>query len=133
MCKISIIVPVYNAERFIKQTIESILQQTYKNFELICVNDASTDNSMLILETMARQDKRIIIINNVNCGVSESRNIGLGVAKGQYIMFVDAVVWIEKCTCVEALSEIKKCANFITKTNIEDGIAYALRRLAFNE
>ena len=63
---------------------------------------------MAILNAMAREDRRIVVINNVNCGVSESRNIGIDVATGQYIMFVDADDWIEKCTCAKALSEMKK-------------------------
>lgn len=90
MAKVSIIVPVYNAENFIKEAIESILNQSYGDFELILINDGSTDNSLEICEDYAKKDERIRIINNSNHGVSYSRNCGIKISTGKYLSFIDA-------------------------------------------
>lgn len=87
---ISIIVPVYNTEKFLLSCIESILNQDYKNIEVILVNDGSTDNSSLICKKYARIDKRVSMIEKKNAGVSAARNTGLFVARGDYIGFVDS-------------------------------------------
>ena len=91
---ISVIVPVYNVEKYLKKCIESILMQTFHNFELICVNDGTTDNSRSILEKYKQEDKRIIIIDKKNGGLSSARNEGLKYAKGEFISFVDSDDWI---------------------------------------
>lgn len=96
MPKISVIVPVYNAERFLVRCIESILNQTYTNFELILINDGSNDNSSNIIKEYLNKDNRIIFINNENKGVSETRNIGVRKACGEYIQFVDSDDFIDK-------------------------------------
>ena len=85
---ISVIIPLYNKEHYIKETIESVLAQTYTDFELIIVNDGSTDNSVNIVSMI--EDPRIIIVNQKNAGVSSARNHGLQIAKGEYIAFLDA-------------------------------------------
>lgn len=90
MPKISIIVPVYNVEKYLKDCIESILNQTFKDFELILVNDGSTDNSLEICKYYKKIDSRILIIDKNNGGLSSARNAGLGIAKGDYIAFVDS-------------------------------------------
>lgn len=87
---ISVIVPAYNAGKKIKACIESTLKQTYKDFELIIVNDGSTDNTRKVCEIAAEADDRIILINKENGGVSSARNAGLEAAKGDYIVFIDA-------------------------------------------
>ena len=87
--KISIIVPVYNASEYIGICIDSILNQTYQNFELLLINDGSTDNSLRILEDYAKRDKRIRVINQKNMGVAKTRNKGIQLARGEYIMFID--------------------------------------------
>ncbi len=87
---ISVIVPVYNAERYLDRSIGSILNQSYKNIEVICVNDGSRDNSLEKLYEMQKNDSRIKIINQENGGVSRARNEGLKHVKGDYIQFVDA-------------------------------------------
>ena len=87
--KISIIVPVYNASEYIGICIDSILNQTYQNFELLLINDGSTDNSLKILEDYAKRDKRIRVINQKNMGVAKTRNKGIQLARGEYIMFID--------------------------------------------
>lgn len=91
MCtKVSVIVPVFNAEKYIAYCIESLLNQTLKDCEFIFVNDGSTDNSNKIIEEYARIDPRIILINQDNQGVSSARNTGLRKATGEYVGFVDA-------------------------------------------
>src|SRR5690625_1367019 len=87
--EISIIVPVYNLEDYLHKCIDSILAQTFTNFELILVNDGSTDRSSEICEEYASIDHRIRVIHKKNGGVASSRNAGLEVAKGEYIGFVD--------------------------------------------
>lgn len=88
--QISIIIPVYNTERFLPHCIESILAQTYKNFELILINDGSSDNSGAICDLYANQDNRIRVIHKKNAGVSEARNTGIKKANGTWITFIDA-------------------------------------------
>ena len=90
MTEISIIVPIYNAEKYLCETIQSIFKQTFINFELICVNDGSKDKSLQILNFFKRIDKRIVILNQENQGVSMARNNAIAVAKGKYIAFLDA-------------------------------------------
>ncbi len=90
MIKISIIVPVYNVEKYLENCIDSILNQTFKDFELILVNDGSIDNSLEICKHYKNIDDRIYIINKKNGGLSSARNAGLDIAKGEYIGFVDS-------------------------------------------
>ena len=87
---ISIIIPVYNAEKTLKECVDSILTQSYRNFELILVDDGSKDTSPKICDEYASQDKRIIVIHKQNGGVSSARNTGLNIAKGEWITFIDA-------------------------------------------
>lgn len=87
--KVSIIIPIYNLELYIANSIRSVVNQTYKNLEIIIVNDGSTDNSRLICEQWAAQDSRIKIFNQKNSGVSMARNVGLQHASGDAIMFLD--------------------------------------------
>lgn len=90
MEKVSIVVPIYNAERYISNCISSILKQTYTNIEVILVNDGSQDNSLYICEQFKKIDNRIIILNKKNGGVSSARNEGIKIAKGDYLQFVDS-------------------------------------------
>ena len=89
MAKISVIVPVYNAEKYLVQCLNSIINQTFKDIEIICINDGSTDNSLKILKEFSEKDSRIKIINQKNSGVSIARNKGIDTASGDYIFFVD--------------------------------------------
>ena len=93
--KISIIVPVYNVENYVSKCIESIINQTYKNLEIIIVNDGSTDRSGDICEYYAKQDDRIILIHQDNQGLSMARNNALDIISGDYVGFVDSDDWIE--------------------------------------
>lgn len=92
----SIIIPVYNAEKYIKDNVMSILNQTYGNFEIILINDGSQDNSKKICMELEKSDKRIKVINKENEGVSKTRNLGMEVAKFKYICFLDADDYVEK-------------------------------------
>ena len=87
---ISVIVPVYNVEPYLRECIESILGQTYRDFELILVNDGSTDDSGTICDEYAAQDTRIRVLHQKNSGVSVARNVGLDSVQGEYITFVDS-------------------------------------------
>lgn len=88
--KISIIVPVYNVEKYLARCLDSIINQTLKEIEIILVNDGSKDNSQKIIEEYAKKDERIIIINKENGGLSDARNKGLEIASGEYIAFIDS-------------------------------------------
>ena len=88
--KVSVIVPAYNVEKYIGKCVESIMAQTYKNIEIIIVNDGSTDNTSAILENYKNRDDRLVILHKQNAGVSEARNSGIDISSGDYIVFVDA-------------------------------------------
>ena len=90
--KISVIVPVYKVEEYISQCINSILNQTFDDFELILVDDGSTDNSLEICERYANRDSRIVIVNQKNQGVGVSRNQGIDISTGNFISFVDLLI-----------------------------------------
>ena len=96
---ISIIVPIYNAEKYLKQCVDSLVNQTYTNLEIILVNDGSKDSSKKICDEYAEKDTRITVIHKENEGVSETRNKGIDIANGSYIMFVDSDDWIEPDMC----------------------------------
>lgn len=87
---LSVIIPVYNSEKYLEECLNSICSQTYKDLEIICVNDGSTDNSLQILKDFENKDKRIKVIDQANKGVSETRNVGLCNATGEYVTFVDS-------------------------------------------
>jgi len=88
--KVSIIVPVYNTENYIEQSVDSILSQDYKNLEIILVNDGSTDSSPEICKKYAEKDKRIVVIDKPNGGAADSRNLGIQMCTGKWIMFMDS-------------------------------------------
>lgn len=94
--KISIIIPVYNVEQYIKRCLDSIINQTHKNLEVILVNDGSVDNSKSICEAYAKKDSRILLINQKNGGSSIARNTGLDNATGDIIAFIDSDDHVEK-------------------------------------
>ena len=89
--EVSVVIPMYNAEKYIKETLDSVFTQTYKNYEVIVVNDCSKDNSLKIVEEYQKQHKNLKILNNEkNLNVAESRNKGVREAKGEWIAFLDA-------------------------------------------
>src|ERR1700752_3531385 len=87
---VSVIIPVYNGEKYIEQTIRSVLDQTLQDFEIIILNDGSTDSSAEIIKRLQEEDNRIIYIPKPNTGVSDTRNIGISKASGKYLAFLDA-------------------------------------------
>ena len=87
--KISIIIPVYNSEEYIARCLDSILNQSFSDFEIICLNDGSSDNSLSILKEYASKDDRVNVYSHSNMGIAKTRNKGIGLAKGKYIMFID--------------------------------------------
>lgn len=94
--KVSIVVPVYNVEDYLKQCLESLVNQTYKNIEIVCVNDGSTDNSLKILEDYKNRYPEIIkVVNKKNGGLAEARNYGVDNCNGEYIGFVDSDDWVD--------------------------------------
>lgn len=97
---ISVVVPVYNIEKYLDKCIKSILNQTYVNLEIILVNDGSTDNSGRICDKYAESDKRICVLHQKNGGRSAARNVGMDRASGGYLMFVDGDDWIDD-NCIE--------------------------------
>lgn len=105
---ISVIIPVYNVENYIEKCLNSIVNQTYNNLEIIIIDDGSTDNSIAIAEKIAENDKRIRIISQVNQGVSSARNLGLDNASGEYILFIDSDDWLDLETCKIALDTMIK-------------------------
>lgn len=113
---ISIIVPLYNTERYIERCIKSLLNQSYRDIEIIIINDGSTDSSKEICSKLQNEDSRINLINIENQGVAEARNIGLEIASGDYITFVDSDDWVEPnylevlhFNCITHNAEISIC------------------------
>ena len=116
---ITIIIPVYNVEQYLNRCVDSIINQTYNNLEIILVDDGSTDNSGKICDEYALKDKRIKVIHKENAGVSLARNAGIDVAKGEYIGFIDSDDYIEPDMyeylynlMIENNSDISCCNNF---------------------
>ena len=99
---ISVIVPVYNVEKYLAKCLDTILAQTFSNIEIICVNDGSTDNSRKILAQYAQKDSRVKIVDKKNGGLSSARNAGMKVATGEFYSFIDSDDWIEE-TMLEKL------------------------------
>jgi len=94
--KVSIVIPIYNVEQYLERSLDSVINQTYKNLEIICVNDCSKDNSSKILDRYSKKDKRIKIVNRLqNGGLSAARNSGLEITTGKYVYFLDSDDWID--------------------------------------
>lgn len=97
--KVSIVVPVYNVEPFLARCLDSLIAQTLKEIEILCVNDGSTDGSIRILNAYAENDPRIRVISQINKGLGGARNTGVKAAVGEYVLFVDSDDWIEPQSC----------------------------------
>ena len=106
MPKCSVIIPVYNVEKYLTTALESVINQTFSDIEIICINDGSTDNSLTILENYAQKDSRIKLINQHNQGVSAARNAGLEAACGEYIMFLDPDDTYDLTLCEKVVEKI---------------------------
>lgn len=118
---ISVIIPVYNTSKYLEKCINSLINQTYKNLELIFVNDGSTDNSLEILNKYANTDTRIKVVSQKNSGLSQTRNKGLSYATGNYIMFLDSDDWIDTVTCQKAIeASVKYNADIVMWSYIRE-------------
>ena len=94
MCRVSVIVPVYKVEPYLRECVESVMAQTLTDIEIILVDDGSPDNCGAICDEYAAKDTRITVIHKENGGLSDARNVGLDIATGEYIGFVDSDDWI---------------------------------------
>lgn len=99
--KVSVIIPVYNTASYLQECLDSVLNQSFEDFEIICVNDGSTDSSLEILESYALKDDRIQIINQSNKGLGAARNIAIDRASGEYVLFLDSDDYIDQDTLLE--------------------------------
>ena len=108
--RVSIVVPVYNVERYLRQCLDSLVNQTYQNVEIICVDDGSTDASSEILTEYALKNSRVRVIRQKNSGLSAARNVGFSFATGEYVMYVDSDDWIDVCTCEKAVFKAEEHA-----------------------
>lgn len=145
---ISVIIPVYNVERYLEQCIDSVLNQKYKNMEIILIDDGSTDRSGQMCDKYAKQDKRIKVIHKKNGGAASAKNAGLRVAKGEYLVFVDSDDYLEpdaysymlsvlceqdadviQCSFRNIFPDIKKDIVKLPKPNVFDTQEYLKRFL----
>lgn len=108
MSLVSIIIPVYNVEKYLNKCIDSVLNQTYKDLEVILVDDGSTDSSPEICDDYGQKDSRVKVIHKENGGQGEARNFGLDIAKGEYVLFVDSDDYIAKNTVELTLQRAEK-------------------------
>ena len=130
---ISVVIPVFNTEKYLKKCIDSIINQTIKDIEVICVNDCSTDNSLEILKNFAKKDTRIKIIDlKENKGVSNARNLGIDSAQGEYIYLIDSDDWLDKDYLEQMLNKIRETnsdiiinANFVNEYEDKTKKAYS--------
>lgn len=121
---ISIIIPIYKTEKYLEKCLTSVVNQTYKNLEILLIDDDSPDDSLKICKQWAKKDKRIKVYHKCNEGVSETRNYGIKEAKGKYICFIDSDDYIE-CTMIEKLyrkikdddADICSCNSYIVRDN----------------
>ena len=120
MKKVSLIIPVYNVEKYLSKCLDSLVNQTLRDIEIICINDGSTDNSLKILEEYSKNDSRIIVINKENSGPSVARNSGMEIATGEYIGFVDSDDWID-------LDYFEKLYNSAVENSADIAVASIIR------
>lgn len=129
----SIIIPIYNVERYLKQCIESVLAQDYENYEIILIDDGSPDNSFDLCVHYAKKYKNIVLIHKINGGVSEARNAGIRIARGEYIMFLDSDDYWQGTNILEDLSKIIKhhypdiIINYVTSVYEDNSTMHILK------
>lgn len=138
---LSVIVPVYNVEKFLHRCVDSILNQTFADFEIILIDDGSTDSSAQICDDFAKKNSRIKVFHQKNSGVSVARNVGVDAAKGDYITFVDSDDWLEPEMYREMVSVVDKrpevevvmCDFFTIKKNLKEEISAEIRKGYFSK
>ena len=122
---ISVVVPVYKTEAYLRQCVDSLLMQTYPNLEIILVDDGSPDGSGAVCDQYARRDARICVIHQKNGGVSAARNAGVQVATGQYIAFVDSDDWVDP----DYVKTLFQAAERLSKSKVHKPISGQARKL----
>lgn len=139
MCKVSVIIPVYNGESYLEQCLDSIIGQTLKEIEIICVNDGSTDRTEQILEKYAGENKHIHIINQENGGAGAARNAGLRIAKGEYLSILDGDDFFEPDMLEKAYKKAKESQaellvfgsnQYLESTGAYNDVSWTIRRHA---
>lgn len=129
--QISVIIPIYNVEKYLRRCLDSVCSQTFKNIEIICVNDGSPDSCDKILKEYAEKDKRFVVISKKNAGVSAARNDGIKKAKGKYIHFLDADDYIDADYYQKMFdATLEKspdmvCSGFVTNTKYAIDLKYS--------
>ncbi|MCF0115573.1 MAG: glycosyltransferase family 2 protein, partial [Erysipelotrichaceae bacterium] len=108
MCKVSVIVAIYNVEQYLEKCIKSILAQTYKDFEVILVHDGSPDNCLSICRKYEALDERVVVLDKPNGGLSDARNAGMKIAKGKYVSFVDADDFLEDTLLEKCIAKLEE-------------------------
>lgn len=129
-CLVSCIVPVYNVEKYLNQCIESIVGQTYKNIEILLINDGSTDSSLEVCKNWEKVDERIKVVNRENGGLSSARNIGLNIMTGEWVVFIDSDDYVHPqyisllLNAVKDQNKLISCCDYkkFTSTNMDIGI-----------
>ncbi len=136
MIKVSVIIPVFNVEKYLNQCLDSVCAQTLKDIEIICINDGSTDNSYNLLCEYAKLDSRIIIVNQNNKGVSSARNAGVKLAKGEFLCFIDSDDYVDSDyleklyqSAVTNNCEIA-CSGFIKVSGIRKSVKKEISKVA---
>lgn len=107
--KVSIIVPVYNTEKYLGRCLDSLIGQDFQECEFILINDGSTDNSLSIMQSAASRDKRFVVLSKQNGGQSSARNMGMSIARGEYVMFVDSDDYLDDHAVSELLTNASDC------------------------
>lgn len=128
---VSVIVPIYGVENYLHKCVDSIINQTYKKLEIILVDDGSPDKCPEICDALENMDERIKVIHKKNGGLSDARNVGIDLARGEYLVFVDSDDWIEETmvehllsTCKESNVKMATCARYITDGKSINKIAF---------
>ena len=138
MCKISVIIPVYNAEKHLDECLNSIVHQTMKEIEIICINDGSRDNSASVLRAWQKKDERIRLVNQENQGAAAARNAGIAVAEGIYVFFVDSDDYLPSKDVLENLyrkaveEEVAVCGGSLLRVR-ENGEFYFSKHYVFEK
>ena len=130
---ISVILPVYNAEEYLRKCLDSIIDSSYKNLEIICINDGSLDHSLDILLDYQRMDSRITVIDQKNAGVSCARNLGIRHSNGEYIAFCDADDWISPDFFDVMLSQGQEADVIICNAYFVENDNYTIQKHVFGK
>lgn len=135
---ISVIIPVFNTAEYLPRCLDSVLNNTYRNLEVLCINDGSTDNSAAIVARYAKKDSRVVLIEQENAGVSAARNVGLDVATGDFIAFIDSDDWVHP-QYFELLIHIQKqtnadvvAANYLATSTVQNADEFQIDLCAYS-